>query len=289
MFSISHSVNIEEYTSASDKLGHAANLPRPAAADSGGTAAQTHHVGADVPIFPIALHSSAEISCPGALLLVLEESHHKVLHSVAALALLGLALVRVHRVVVLAEELPILASNHPDFTIPAIENAQSVEVPSDSPVLAPCPACWFVVVVALPEMPISSNFLVTSLHVAVQGSATVKMMTNALVLAPAPLSSAMVAMIVPVAAVELPKLTDHNPATSVITFEDAQTVKVTANAFGTAIEPATSFVEVVALEHGPVRAHVSPVSVPEAAQDASSVKVETNAPVLAPEPLVLSM
>lgn len=123
---------------------------------------------------------------------------------------------------------------------------------SDSLVLAPCPACWLVVVVALPEMPVSSNFLVTSLHVAVQGAATVKMMTNALVLAPAPLSSAVVAMIVPVAAVELPKLTHHNPSSSVITFEDAQTVEVTANAFSSAVEPATRFVVMVALEHGPV-------------------------------------
>ena len=209
---------------------------------------------ADIAIFASALHSAAKIPCPGTLLLVLEESHHELLHSVAALALLGLTLVRVHRVMVFAEELPIRASNLPACAIPAVENTQAIEVTSDSLVLAlaPCPACWLVVVVALPEMPVSSNFLVTSLHVAVQGAATVKMMTNALVLAPAPLGSAVVAMIVLVAAVELPKLTHHNPSFSVITFEDAQTIEVTANAFGSAVEPATRFVVMVALEHGPV-------------------------------------
>lgn len=64
-------------------------------------------MGADIAIFARALHFAAKIPCPGALLLVLEESHHEILHPVAALALLGLTLVRVHGVVVAAEELPI--------------------------------------------------------------------------------------------------------------------------------------------------------------------------------------
>lgn len=64
---------------------------------------------------------------------------------------------------------------------------------------------------------------------------------------------------------------------------------MTANTLGFAVEPTTWFVVVVALVQVPVRAHMPPVVVPEAAKNAPTVAVEPNTLELAPEPPELAM
>jgi len=92
-----------------------------------------------------------------------------------------------------------------------------------------------------------------------------------------------------VLAVQLPVLSDHNPPTTIPSLEEAQTIQMTANTLGLAVEPTTWFIVVVALVQVPVRAHMSPVLVPEAAKDAPTVAVDPDALELAPEPPELSM
>ena len=95
--------------------------------------------------------------------------------SVTAPDPLGAAVKAVVEVVAL-HQLPVGTHLVPPCAVPALENAQSIQVPADAALAAPEPSARLVVPVILPQMPVCSNLLPL-----VQGSPAVQMVANSAV------------------------------------------------------------------------------------------------------------
>merc|ERR1719230_1272066 len=104
-------------------------------------------------------------------------------------------------VLVAMDQLPVRTNLLPCATSPALEDAKTVQMATDSAETAPEPAVGLVVVVLLPHVPVAANLLPATVVVAVEGAVAVQVVADAAVPTPAPLSTPMEPVAVVVASV----------------------------------------------------------------------------------------
>jgi len=180
--------------------------------------------------------------------------------------------------------MPELAHNHPFDACPSLQDAQAIQMPSNSPGSANKPTPCSIIVVLLPQVPIGTDTTPFALIVAEQDSQPVPVHTNSPKTTPAPLLPSMELMVVIIAFDDLPIPTDHDPTGTSPTVLDAHTVAMPCNSSVRAPSPAIRSVEVITLPEMPVRPDTSPVALIIALQCATPIQVQTNAPQLAQDP-----
>jgi len=94
--------------------------------------------------------------------------------------------VQVMIVVISPVQCPVLAHNHPLGPSPSLEDAQAIQVTSNTTVPAPEPASSSVVVISTVQMPVGAHVLPAIVPEAAQDSQAVQMHTNATVPTPEP-------------------------------------------------------------------------------------------------------
>merc|ERR1719326_2830844 len=112
-------------------------------------------------------------------------------------------------VVVATVQFPIVAHVMPATTIPSPQGAFAVQVAANAPPLVasstPTPLRTLVVVVATVQFPDATHSAPAALVITVQVPTTVAMHTDAsVVVCPAPLTAAMMAVVVGIAAIQMP-------------------------------------------------------------------------------------
>ena len=106
------------------------------------------------------------------------------------------------------DQVPVGTKLDPFGANPLSVDPAAADVKTNAPVTSPGPASTLAVAVALSEVPICTRALPTAMAIAVQHSVLVTMMSNALVaVGSAPLCAAVQAVIVPVAAIQVPVIT----------------------------------------------------------------------------------
>jgi len=107
-------------------------------------------------------------------------------------------------VVIPAVEMPIRPYVTPVPAIPTLQDAQTIQVTSNSAVSTPEPSRPPVVMVSAPQMPIGSDSSPVSLVISIQGAQSVEVHSNASEPSPRPTRAPMQTMVVVVPTVEVP-------------------------------------------------------------------------------------
>jgi len=155
-------------------------------------------------------------------------------------------------VIIASVQVPISSNVVPSRARPASQDAQTVQVPPNPSVPAPEPARTLVVMVASVQMPVRAHSAPVALVIAVQCAQAVQVHTNAPVPSPSPLSAAMHAVVVMIAAPQVPVAAHVVPACTIPATENSQSVQMTANSAVSTPEPARASVVVVATPQVPV-------------------------------------
>jgi len=115
-------------------------------------------------------------------------------------------------VVVLAPQMPIRTNVVPAMTVPPAEDAQAIQVTSNTAVPAPEPSVRLVIMVPAPQVPVGSHTTPVTLVIPVKCSQTVEMDTNAPESAPGPPVATVQMVIVIIATPQVPVTTHVVPA-----------------------------------------------------------------------------
>jgi hypothetical protein len=107
-------------------------------------------------------------------------------------------------VVIPAVQMPIRPHVTPVPAIPALQDAQTIQVTSNSAVPTPEPSRPLVIMVSAPQMPIGSDSSPVSLVISIQGAQSVEVHSDASEPSPSPTRAPMQTVIVVVPTVEVP-------------------------------------------------------------------------------------
>lgn len=154
--------------------------------------------------------------------------------------------------VILPVQLPIPTDDNPTAAIPPLQDAQAVQMATNTLGSSVVPTEWTVKVVSLVQMPVGSDMAPVTMPEAAQNAAAVQVMANALVFAPEPAVLAMQLVSVSVSAPQLPVRALHNPAGTSPTPQDTLAVLVVANPPESTPAPAWPLVEMIAPPESPV-------------------------------------
>jgi len=176
-------------------------------------------------------------------------------------------------VVVFPVQVPVPADDNPTFAIPALEDAQAVEMAPHLLELPPEPTTRTIIMITLPHMPVGAYMPPVSVPEAAQNAATVHVMSDTLVLTPEPPIFAMELVAVMVFSPQLPVPAFHDPLGTSPALEDSTSVQVIANSLETTPAPAGLLVVVVAAVQVPVCPNTFPASLHIAVQGSQAVTV----------------
>lgn len=123
---------------------------------------------------------------------------------------------------------------------------------TNAAIASPEPFVRTIEMVALPTMPIRTHSLPTTLHIAEKGAMSVPMMSNAPIGAPNPFRASMENVIVIVATIQVPILTNHHPSDTIPFLEDTQAVQVPADPFFASPKPTRWSIVMILFPHLPV-------------------------------------
>jgi hypothetical protein len=182
-------------------------------------------------------------------------------------------------VVVAAVKPPVTSDGDPATAIPSAQPIEAVQVPVHSLRFAPEPSRWLVVVIFLPHGPVGSHMNPLVVPESSENATTVEVNANSAVAPEKPTIFSMEAVLVVVAASEMPVAPHGDPAVPIPSPKNSQTVEMPADATLLAPEPAAPAVVVVLPVEVPVRAHLAPF-----VQGASTVQMMADASKAAPRP-----
>jgi len=193
-------------------------------------------------------------------------------------------------VVIPAVQMPIRTDSVPPGAIPPLQDAQAVQMASNTAVTSPEPMGPFVVMVATPHMPIGADAAPVALVIPVKSPEAVEVHANAPESSPSPGGATVVLVIVMVSPPQVPIAAHVVPARTVPAPVDSQPVQVPSHpSVGIPPKPSRSFVIMFPSPKMPICSNPSPVALVITVQCAQAVQVDTNTAISTPLPSVPAM
>jgi len=162
-------------------------------------------------------------------------------------------------------------------------------MPSNATRTTPSPSVWPVIMVALQQMPIRAHTTPMALLIAGQDTQSVQVKTNTLGLAPTPANSTMQTVIVMVAAVDAPELSDDDPTRTSPAPLHSQAIPMTVDTPRCTPTPTIWSVVFVSFPEVPVRTHFLPLALDIPPQNPQPIPVKSDTPEATESPSSLSV
>jgi len=134
-------------------------------------------------------------------------------------------------------QMPVSTHAYPLCSSPALVNAQAIQMTPNPSELTPEPPRPFVIMITTPQMPVGSHIPPMTLMITVELPSAVQVHTNASIPAPTPLGATMEAVVVMIAAVQLPESSNDHPLCTSPSPLDAHAVQVASDSAISAPRP----------------------------------------------------
>jgi len=192
-------------------------------------------------------------------------------------------------VIVSAIQVPVGSHIAPIAAVVALQNAETIQMPTNAFVASPEPARSLPEMSSAPQMPVRAHAAPVALVISVQSPQPIEMDANAAVAAPSPPCSTVQVVIVVIPSDQVPVTSDIVPPCTIPAPQNSQTIQMSTNPSIATPEPAGSSEVPVFLPKVPIGSHSTPMTLVVSVQSTQAVPVHTNALVSTPNPLVLAM